>query len=158
MSSADFPERDAVNKNVATSYTRQNRYRPNDPSYSNTHFIGPVKGSSAGGAYVNAKDLPAFSVALLNNSLLNKEYTNMVISGKAPYDQPERRKKYAYGFAEQFVNDERIVFHDGGANGISTQMDIYAERGYTVVVLSNYDAPSAFLVTRYLRDVLTRKN
>lgn len=158
MASSDFLERDAVNKNVATSYTKQNRYRPNDASYSNTYFIAPVKGSSAGGAYASAQDLLAFSDALLNNRLLNKEYTNIIISGKAPYDRPERRKKYAYGFAEQFVNDERIVFHDGGANGISTQMDIYPELGYTVVVLSNYDAPSAFLVTRYLREALTRKN
>jgi CubicO group peptidase (beta-lactamase class C family) len=158
MTSSDFMERDAVNKNVANSYTRQNRYQPNNPAYSTTYFIAPVKGSSAGGAYVTAKDLLSFSVSLMNNKLLNKQYTDIVISGKAPYDRPERRKKYAYGFAEQFVNDERIVFHDGGANGISTQMDIYPESGYTVIVLSNYDAPSAFLVTRYLREVLTRKN
>jgi D-alanyl-D-alanine carboxypeptidase len=157
MTSSDFLERDAVNKNVANSYTRQNRYRPNDQSYSTTYFIAPVKGTSAGGAYSTANDLFKFSVALLNNRLLNREHTQLVTSGKAPYDRPERKKKYAYGFAEQFVNDEKIVFHDGGANGISTQMDIYPELGYTVVVLSNYDAPSAFLVTRYLREMLTKK-
>jgi D-alanyl-D-alanine carboxypeptidase len=156
MTSSDFLERDAVNKNVANSYTRQNRYRPDNQSYSNTYFIATVKGSSAGGAHASAEDLYRFSVALLNNRLLNRQYTELVISGKAPYDRPERRKKYAYGFAEQFVNDEKIVFHDGGANGISTQMDIYPGSGYTVVVLSNYDAPSAFLVTGYLREVLTK--
>jgi CubicO group peptidase (beta-lactamase class C family) len=154
MRSADFLERDAVNRNVATSYTKQNRYS-NSPGYSTTYFIAPVKGSSAGGAYVTAEDMLKFSSAITNNILLDKEFTTLATSGKVSYDRPERRKKYCYGFAEQFVNNQRIVFHDGGANGISTQMDMY-DNGYTVIVLSNYDAPSAFLVSNYLRNVLTR--
>lgn len=157
MQSSDFLERDAVNQNVANSYTKQNRYRRNVNAYSTTYFIGPVKGTSAGGAYSTAGELLKFSNALMNYQLLSKQMTETVIAGKASYDRPERRKKYAYGFAEQFVNDTRIVFHDGGANGISTQMDIYPESGYTVVVLSNYDGPSAFLVATYLRNVLTKR-
>ena len=92
----------------------------------------------------------------MKNRLLDDKFTKTVIEGKVPYDRPERNKKYAYGFAEQYVNGKRIVFHNGGANGISTQMDIYPELGYTVVVLSNYDAPAAMLVANYLREVLTK--
>lgn len=155
MNASDFLETDAVNKNVANSYTKHNRYRPGK-SYSPTYFLAPVKGSSAGGAFSTAEDLLKFSNAITNFRLLNKEYTYLVMAGKAAYDRPERRKKYAYGFAEQFVNNKRIVFHDGGANGISTQMDIFPGTGYTVIVLSNYDAPSGFLVSGYLRNILTK--
>ncbi len=156
MKSSDFLESDFPNRNTASNYTKQNRYRSSDKIYSNTFFLGPVKGSSAGGAFSTAEDLLKFSNAIMNNSLLSQKNTQAMLEGKVSYDKPERRKKYSYGFAEQYVNNKRIVFHDGGANGISTQMDLYPDSGYTVVVLSNYDAPSAFLITNYLRNILTK--
>lgn len=155
MKNSGFLERDVPNKNVANNYTKNNRYRPDDPSYSTTYFLAPVKGSSAGGAYATAQDLLKLSIAIFNYTLLSKTYTDIATTGHVSYDRPERQKKYCYGFAEQIVNGKRIVFHDGGANGISTQMDIYPDEGYTVIVLSNYDAPSAFLISGYLRKMLT---
>ncbi len=49
-----------------------------------------------------------------------------------------------------------IIFHDGGANGISTIMDIYPELGYTVIVLSNYDSPASWTVDKKIREWVTK--
>jgi CubicO group peptidase (beta-lactamase class C family) len=149
MTSADFCEADLVNRNVASSYTRQNRYLGDTTSYSSPVFIAPVKGSPAGGAYASATDLMSFCSALSNHSLLSAENTEAVLAGKVPYGRPDQRKSYGHGFANQVVNGRRIVFHDGAANGISTGLDIYPELGFAVIVLCNYDDPLG-------RDVITK--
>lgn len=157
MLNADFYEADIPNKNVAFSYTRNNRYANDTTKYSNTFFIAPVKGSPAGGAYASADDLVHFVDALMHNRLLSKKFTDTVMNGKAPYGNPEQQKKYAYGFANQIVNNKLIAFHDGGANGISTDIDIYPQSGYAVIVLSNYDHPLGWEVVRKTRSLITAR-
>lgn len=156
MNNSDFYESDRPNKNIATPYTKNNRYLNDSINWSIPLFIAPVKGSSAGGAYASAIDMFYFSTSLMNNKLLSKSFTDEVISGKAPYDSPELLKKYAYGFANQVVNRKLIVFHDGGANGISTSIDIYPELGYSVIILSNYDFPAGMEVNKKIRQWLTK--
>ena len=46
--------------------------------------------------------------------------------------------------------------HGGGFPGVSTDMDIYPDQGYTVVVLSNYDE-IAGPVASTLRAMISRK-
>jgi hypothetical protein len=41
--------------------------------------------------------------------------------------------------------------------GTNSTFTVYPELGYTVVVLSNYDPPSASRVTSKIRDLLTAK-
>ena len=156
MINADFYESDLPNKNVAIAYTRNNRYINDTSKYSNTFFIAPVKGSPAGGAYASGNDLIRFVYALTHNQLLTKESTDNVITGKFSYGSAEQQKKYAYGFANQIVNNKLIIFHDGGANGISTDLDIYPEHGYSVIVLSNYDPPSGWEVVKKTRALITK--
>jgi hypothetical protein len=48
------------------------------------------------------------------------------------------------------VSGKRIVFHDGGADGISTNLDLVPERGLIAIVLANLDPPAA----RPIRDAL----
>lgn len=156
MNNSDFYESDRPNKNIATPYTKNNRYLNDKVNWSIPLFIAPVKGSSAGGAYASVIDMFRFSTSLMNNKLLSKSFTDEVISGKAPYDSPELLKKYAYGFANQVVNGKLIVFHDGGANGISTSIDIYPDLGYFVSILSNYDFPAGMEVNKKIRQWLTK--
>ena len=56
-----------------------------------------------------------------------------------PNAKPLPKIQYAYGFGEFFNNTTRIIGHNGGAPGVSVQIDIYPDLGYTVVALSNYD-------------------
>jgi CubicO group peptidase (beta-lactamase class C family) len=152
----DFYEADLPVRGLATSYSRYNRYVNDTTRWSLPLFIAPVKGSPAGGAYASAIDLFQFAEALLGNKLLNQQFTKEIITGKAAYGRPEQQKKYAYGFANQVENGKLIVFHDGAANGISTELDIYPGSGYTVIVLSNYDHPASWNIIKLTRELITR--
>lgn len=156
MNNADFYESDIPTPGIATAYTKQNRYINDTSKFSKPIFIAPVKGSPAGGAYASVTDMFNFTSALLDYKLLNKESTKNVLAGKASYGKPEQQKKYAYGFANQIENGNLIIFHDGGANGISTELDIYPELGYSIIVLSNYDNPASWNVVKKIRELITK--
>ena len=63
--------------------------------------------------------------------------------------------RYAYGFVDGMVEGHRVVGHGGGAPGISSNLDIYVDLGYTVVVLSSTDQ-WAMLVNGYIRSALLK--
>jgi len=152
MNDTDFYEADRVTPNLAVGYTKQNRYLRDVPEWTNTLFISPVKGGAAGGEYSTVEDLLRFSIALRRNKLLSPEMTNTALTGKVEYTTT---RKYAYGFANDTVNGQRIVFHDGGANGISTEFDFYPDTGYTIIVLSNYDHPVARPVVKKVQELIS---
>jgi len=155
MRNTEYFELDRVVPNRAIGYTRRNRYILDQSGWSANTFVTTVKGSPAGGAYSTAPDLLAFATALVERRLLDSSWTAEALTGKVPYDNPERKKKYGYGIAEQVVNGARILFHDGGSPGISTQLDIYPDLGYVVIVLSNYDPPAGTTVANQIRQWVT---
>lgn len=152
MNDSDFYEADRITPNLATGYTKQNRYLRDAAEWTNTLFLSPVKGGAAGGAYSTAEDLLRFSAALRQNKLLNPEMTDTVLTGKVEYTAT---RKYAYGFANDTVNGQLIAFHDGGASGISTEFDLYREIDYTIIVLSNYDHPAARPVVKKAQELIS---
>jgi CubicO group peptidase (beta-lactamase class C family) len=85
----------------------------------------PGRGSSAGGGYSTADDLLKFSAAIRGNKLLSAENS---------------RKFMGLGAA-------------GGAPGINAVFDLEAE-GYTIIVLSNYDPPSAEDLSQKIRELV----
>ena len=151
LGDTDFYEADRVTPNLAAGYTRQNRYLQGSDELTSNVFISPVRGGPAGGGYSTVEDMLRFDVALRAGRLLNRKYTEIVLAGKVEY-RPNAR--YAYGFANDIVNGARIVFHDGGANGVSAEFDMYPDLGYTVVVLSNLDHPSARPVVKKAQEMI----
>ena len=89
----------------------------------------PGRGSSAGGGYSTAGDLLKFSQALLHDRLLNATWTNWIFQA-APSAQPRQRN----------------LAIAGGSPGVNGTLLI--EPPYTVVVLSNFDPPTAMQVGR----------
>jgi CubicO group peptidase (beta-lactamase class C family) len=154
MGDTDFYEADKVTANLATGYTKQNRYLPESKDWTSNIFISPVKGGPAGGAYSTVEDMLRFDIALRTHKLLSPKYTDLVVTGKVEY-RPNAR--YAYGFADDIVGGERIVFHDGGADGVSAEFDMYPDVGYTVVVLSNYDHPAARPVVKKIQEIISNR-
>ncbi len=151
LGDTDYYEADRVTPNLAAGYTKQNRYLQGVNEWTSNIFLSPVKGGPAGGGYSTVGDLLRFDVALRTHKLLNPAYTDIVLAGKVEY---RPNAKYAYGFANDVVGGERIVFHDGGANGVSAEFDMYPDLGYTVVVLSNFDHPSARPVVRKAQELI----
>ena len=145
MADAGFFALDEVVPRLAVGYTTSNSYNPGAKGRTPNTFLTTVKGSPAGGAYVTARDLLAFATALQGGRLLDAAHTRAMLAPTVPYGSG---KKYGYGLAEEIVGGRRLLFHDGGAGGISAELDMLPELGYVVVTLSNYDPPAATRVAR----------
>ena len=137
--------------NRAVPYTRSNWTVPGATGLTSSESIGLSSMMPAGGAVASAPDLLNFANALMSNRLLSPEYTEMVTRGKVTY---RPGASYGYGIANEVINGVRIIFHDGGADGITTNLDIIPELGLTVIVLSNYDPALARPVVGYMRRIL----
>lgn len=109
------------------------------------------RGGSAGGGSSTAEDLLKFDIALRNNKLLNPDYTKLVLEGKVQRDEST---KYAYGFEEKHVKGHRVIGHGGGFPGVSTQLEMYLDTGYTVVILTNADTLGMPAVATKARELL----
>lgn len=124
--------RDAPIENVATGYTNQNPYDSDKTGYrwSNVYFMA-ASGTPAGGGYSTAEDLLAFDTALRNHRLAGARYTNFLLN-RFQGDVEDAEDKPA-----------RTVRTAGATLGANTFLGLDFTKGYTIIVLSNYDMPVA---------------
>jgi D-alanyl-D-alanine carboxypeptidase len=145
MHHTDSYKRDSVIANLATGYTSPAGF---DPLRANPRIMNwetlPLKGSSAGGGYATAGDFLRFSMALKNHTLLSATLTDTLLNGKV-FDIMGNGKedKYAYGFEDYIMNGKHIAGHGGGAPGMNGDLRFFRDGSFTIIVLSNYDPPSA---------------
>ena len=100
----------------------------------------PQIGNPSGGAWSTADDLLRFAQALTGHKLLSPALTDTVLAGKVATGRPgPGQDRYAYGFSDRRVNGVRVVGHNGGSPGYEGQLDLYLDRDYTVVMLTNQD-------------------
>jgi D-alanyl-D-alanine carboxypeptidase len=144
MVSTDSYDIDDDVPNLALGYTTDGG-KPGTPPRTNHFFL--ARGTSAGGGYSTVQDLFRFARALEEHRLLNKEYTDMDMTGKVATTFPGD-VKYAFGMMERFMNGVRIVGHSGAAPGISSNLDMYPGLGYIVAVLANSDDAAPLVNTR----------
>ena len=64
--------------------------------------------------------------------------------------------KYAYLISDDVQDGHRVVGHDGGAPGISADLKIFTDLGFTVAAMSNYDFVAGTL-TAYVARLITHK-
>lgn len=132
MTNTEFYEADKATPNMAEGYTIGENPADKGTRRNNLE-TRPAKGSSAGGGYSTAEDLLKFSLALQ--------------TGKIKFPDGAPARKDANGnFSGMQVG--------GGALGINSALMI--KDGYTIIVLSNYDPPSAENVGRQINAQLTR--
>lgn len=123
MNGTDSFETDKMPANTANGYTRRN---PNGELINNVN-TRPFRGSAAGGGYSNAEDLLKFSVALKSGKL------------SVPDDDGNPRNDGGLGIA-------------GGSDGVNALLLVNPQTGFTIIVLSNYDPPSAETIGARIRD------
>ncbi|HEX7190329.1 MAG TPA: serine hydrolase [Thermoanaerobaculia bacterium] len=124
----------AVDENVpnrAIGLTKRGPDGPLPERRANTNTL-PARGSSAGGGYSTAADMLRFANALLGGKLLPERWTNWVFGD---FDAKQRNLGIA-----------------GGAPGMNALLEI--EPPYTLIVLSNYDPPSAEQIGQAVRPLL----
>jgi CubicO group peptidase (beta-lactamase class C family) len=154
MTNTDSYELEQKVSNLAIGYTNMGptgRPEPGPRQENTSHLTG--RGSSAGGGYSTLGDMLKFGQALVGHKLLNQQYTDIVLSNQMPAGQPPS----GYGFFSIEVNGTRAIGNNGGGPGTNATFTIYPELGYTVVVMSNYDPPSASKVTSKIREMLVAK-
>jgi D-alanyl-D-alanine carboxypeptidase len=135
MDSGSF-EADRIVPNIAVGYAGNLR---NYSDLSSNFYLLPFKGISAGGGYSTARDMLKFSNCLVNHQLLSPESTKILTEDKVTLQSPvpDVEGKYSYGFVIDMVNNHRIIGHSGGLPGACSNLDIFTDLGYTVVILSN---------------------
>jgi CubicO group peptidase (beta-lactamase class C family) len=99
-----------------------------------------ITGSPAGGGAATARDLARFAEALAAGRLVAPHTLERMLAG---YVDAEYGGRDGYGFETRRWNGIRIVGHGGTFPGVSNQLDIYPDLGYTVVILSNLGSSGA---------------
>ena len=118
-----------LDQNFALGYTKENSEGQKQGLSVNTQSK-PPKGTAAGGGYSTLEDLLKFNKALNDFKLLSPRYTYMVVNRYQEPKDPPSSLTGSIGYA-------------GGAPGISAVVEVDFGKGDLVIVLSNYDPPSA---------------
>lgn len=113
------------------------------------------------GAFATCGDMARLARALLGNKLLTPAVTQLTLSGKLamPSRGPEPLIDFqAYGGqATLSANNEWSYKMSGGnTGGAATDFAMYPDRGWVVVILSNYDLGGNRPITRLARQLITR--
>ncbi|HEX2209343.1 MAG TPA: serine hydrolase domain-containing protein [Longimicrobium sp.] len=95
----------------------------------------------AGGGHVSAEDMFRFGRAVVGGRLVSRAMVDTLTAVRVSQGGG---RLYGYGFEPRQVNGRAVFGHGGGGPrgvAICNEMDIFADGGWTVVVMSNYDAP-----------------
>ena len=148
MIHSDSYEMDQPVSNLAIGY----HINPGvETGWNNNLYKNVLKGGPAGGGFSTVEDLHRFALALTEFKLLDKGFTEKVYSPKPDLHSPN----YGYGFGVRRPANNRIIGHNGGFVGMSSNMDIYLDQGYVSIVLSNYTNGSRPIEIK-IRELLDR--
>lgn len=150
MINSDAYAMDRETPNLAMGYTRN----PGETEWRNNLYEHVIRGGPAGGGFSTVEDLLRFAQALTEHQLLSSEATTLLTTGKVKLPGRDNAE-YGYGFLVETVNGHRRFGHNGGFTGINSELHIYPDLGYVVVVMSNYDPPAASRVAKRIGQLLT---
>lgn len=131
MKNTDCYELDLVNKNLAVGYDRVRI--DGVETYRNNIFQHVMRGGPAGGGYSTVEDLLRFDQALRSGKLLSARSLDALWKAYPEVGSEE----YGIGFGIGGSPAGRVVGHSGGFNGISGDLAMYLDEGWTIAVLSN---------------------
>jgi len=119
-----------------------------------TAFAGKINGSPSGGGFSTVDDLLKFAGALSSDLLISSESKELLMSVKASSGSMD----YGYGFIiESSSKFGRVVGHGGAAFGVSANFRMFVDKGYTMIILSNFSEAS-LPVSEKIRSLLPLKN
>jgi D-alanyl-D-alanine carboxypeptidase len=105
-----------------------------------------------GGAYT-AEDLFRFARALRTGKLVPMAIADSITKGEVSVGGPA---KYALGFFDRPINGRRVVGHSGSNpdTGHDADLEMVWDGEWTVIVLSNYDAPAGMMLEMPILDLI----
>ena len=136
MANSDSYDVDGPAKNLATGYTNEH---PNDPvkkgfNWSNIYTPLPARGTPTGGSYSTVEDLLALMQAHRAYRLLSEDYTHYLLN----FFQLDLGEHIKAGPVYHMFGGAQGV---GAVIGLNVETDDDMSKGYTIVILSNYDFP-----------------
>jgi D-alanyl-D-alanine carboxypeptidase len=143
MQNTDWYEADVLTANLASGYTREGMADREKSVRRNNIYTRPAKGSPAGGGYSTAVDLLKFVAALREGRLSLANFRQPAATDQQKSSEPKRAHFGGLGIA-------------GGAPGINAALEANEASGYTIIVMSNYDPPSAEKIARQIRGWISR--
>ena len=149
MINTDGFDKDVPVLNRATGYTKV--YTNVKVSWNNHQFTRIMRGSPSGGIYTSAEDLLRFDHAFRTNKFLTPEYNDILIKGRPELNVPF----HSYGFFVSQGVVGRVLSHKGDGRGMNCHYKSFLDLGYTVIILSNYSAPSANIVANIIDQLIT---
>ena len=124
-----------VSDKLAVPYTKAS---PNG-RFAEWHVADRSGGSPAGGAISTADDLVRFADALRGGKLMSQAtFAEMA----KPHDNGGAGGTYGYAIGIHSTYGRTYVGHNGGFQGVNTEIFIFLDSPYTVVVLANQDPPA----------------
>lgn len=111
-----------------------------------------------GGGSYTAEDLFRFTRALRNGKLVSAAMTDRITRGVMPLGDGGPAK-YAFGFYDVPRGGRRIVSHPGSNadTGLDADVEMLWDNDWTIVVLSNYDAPAAMNLSGAIQQLLLNR-
>ncbi|UCG63136.1 MAG: serine hydrolase [Candidatus Zixiibacteriota bacterium] len=103
---------------------------------------GEPSAYAGGGIYTTVGDLLKFDQALYTDRLLTEENRNLM------FTPVEASPNYAYGWIVVDFGGTTVIYHSGGSGGFNSEFRRYPEKGYTVIVLSNYQGAAFDLANK----------
>ncbi len=139
--------------NLATGYTKMYPSEDNDEKeWKSNRSMSRKRGSAAGGGYSTANDLLNFIKALQTFQILDANYTHLVLSNRLMKYNPRFNSENNDIFVVEDFKQPYAMNINGGAPGINSHLAMY--QPYIVIVLSNYDPPSAMRVGNRIQRLL----
>ena len=116
---------------------------------------GKSKALGFGGGAYTADDLLRFARALQTGKLVPKAVADSITKGEVSMGGP---MKYALGFFDRPMNGRRVVGHSGSNpdTGHDADLQMVWDGEWTVVTLSNYDAPAGMMLEMPILELVTK--
>ncbi|GAB5473827.1 MAG: hypothetical protein Mars2KO_19260 [Maribacter sp.] len=137
MTHTDAYEMDEPVENLAIGYSPA----ANSSGWENNLYKHVIKGGPAGGGFSTVGDLHRFAMALVNEKLVSKPSLDLLWTDHS-------NSGYGYGFSLGKGGGGKVVGHSGGFPGINSNLDIFLDKDYVVVVMSNYDGGASPLAQK----------
>ena len=145
MTNSDSYDLDGPVENIAVGYTNENRFDSvkSGFNWSNIYTPLPARGTPTGGSFSTVEDLLKLDKAQRNYKLINKDYTNLLLN------------LFQGNVGDDFMGKNMIIHIVGGAEGVGAVIGLEMKdditKGYTIIILSNYDFPIAMNVYKEIK-------
>lgn len=129
--------KDKMLPDVAMGYERVDL--SGKPRWQKTAFAGKINGSPTGGGFSTVEDLLKFANALRSDTLMTQKSREVHMTERAG------SKSFKYGFGFVIYKKDELgpaVGHGGSAPGVSTNFRIFMDKGYTMIILTNFSESS----------------